>query len=78
MSTNDILRDFFQRNSKTNQLLTDDEPLLSSGLLDSLAIVTLLTFLDTEFGVTIDDTDFDPDNFESISAIGKLVDRMRG
>ncbi len=78
MSTNDILRDYFQKSSKTDTVLADDDPLLSSGLLDSLAIVKLLGFIDTEFGVTVEDADFDPDNFESISTIGTLIDRMRG
>ena len=47
--------------------------LLTSGLLDSLAIVKLLSYLEEEFHVEIDDADFDPENFETISTIAGLV-----
>lgn len=53
--------------------LGPDDPLLSSGLLDSLAIVKLLSYVEEEFDVEISDADFDPDNFESLSTIAKLV-----
>ena len=47
--------------------------LLEKGILDSLAIVKLLSFLEEEFDIEIDDADFDPDNFESIRSIANLA-----
>ncbi len=53
--------------------LGPDDGLLSSGLLDSLAIVKLLSYLEDEFDVEIDDADFDPENFETIKSIAALI-----
>jgi acyl carrier protein len=53
--------------------LAPDDGLLSSGLLDSLAIVKLLSYLEDEFDVEIDDADFDPENFETINSIAALI-----
>lgn len=53
--------------------LGPNDGLLSTGLLDSLAIVKLLSYLEDEFDVEIDDADFDPENFETIGSIAKLI-----
>lgn len=55
--------------------LGPNDALLTSGLLDSLAIVKLLSYLEDEFDVAIDDADFDPENFESIGAIAALISK---
>lgn len=57
--------------------LADDESLLAAGILDSLAVVKLVAYIEDEFDVEIPDSDFDPDNFESVSAIKDLVERIR-
>ena len=48
------------------------------GLLDSLSILKTVTFCEEQFGVTIPDEDVLPDHFESVRAIAKLVERVRG
>ncbi len=53
--------------------LGDSDSLLSSGVLDSLAIVRLLSFVEEEFDVEISDADFDPENFETLGTITKLI-----
>ena len=77
MTTNDKLREHFRRESRSDRTLTDDEPLLTTGFLDSFAIVKLLTYIEQEFDVEISDADFDPDNFETIDAIATLIERVR-
>ena len=77
MTTNDKLREHFRRESSNDQTLTDNEPLLTSGFLDSIAIVKLLTYIEQEFDVEISDADFDPDNFETIDTIVTLIERVR-
>ena len=57
--------------------LTDDYPLLEKGVLDSIGIFHLVTFLENEFGVEIADEELLPDHFHSISAIGKLIEDKR-
>jgi acyl carrier protein len=53
--------------------LSEDESLLKNGVLDSMRIVKLLAYLEKEFGVEISDDEFDPDNFESLNAIARLI-----
>jgi acyl carrier protein len=59
---NDIMRN---RNAK----LSDDEDLLSSGILDSLGILQLVAFIEKSFGIRIPDEDVVFDNFQSVNAI---------
>lgn len=76
MSETDLvekLHAYFKAEALSDEELTDESPLLESGILDSLAIVKLLTFLEESFGVEITDDEFDPDNFESVAAIAELV-----
>jgi acyl carrier protein len=55
-----------------------DDSLLAKGLLDSMAILKTVTFCEEQFGITIPDQEVLPDHFESIRAIAKLVERVRG
>ncbi len=58
--------------------LGPDDSLLAKGLLDSLAILKTVTFCEEQFGITIPDEDVLPDHFESVRAIAKLVERVKG
>lgn len=51
--------------------------LVESGWLDSFAIVDLVAFLEHEYGVTLGDREIVPANFETLAAIGQLVERAR-
>jgi len=54
-----------------------DESLLESGLIDSLAIFMLVSFLEKQFGVNIADEDIVPGNFETINQIVAFVTRKQ-
>ena len=49
--------------------LAVDEPLVSSGLLDSLNIMGLVALIETKFSVSIPDEVLRPSNFESCTAL---------
>ena len=53
--------------------LNANSVLLNSGLLDSIAILDLITFIEKEFGVTLTDQDLVPSNFETIASVVKMV-----
>lgn len=53
--------------------VTDNEPLLPSGLIDSMDVVQTVLFLEENFGVDFSVTPFNPDDFESIESIDRLV-----
>ena len=51
--------------------------LVDDGILDSLAIVTLVSELSMEFDVNIPYEEIMPDNFNSIDAVCALVERLK-
>jgi len=58
--------------------LKPDDSLIGKGLLDSMSILKTVTYCEEEFGITIPDQEVLPDHFESVRAIAKLVERVRG
>lgn len=52
----------------------DDDDLLEAGL-DSMGIMRLIMFIENEFGVTLPDTEIEPDNVQSFNALEKWIIR---
>jgi acyl carrier protein len=77
VDTKDIIRDFITSNLLKGTLesrLADEDELVQSGIIDSLGIMTMLSFLEQEFNIQISGEDLIPENFATVSAIAKLVD----
>lgn len=55
----------------------DDESLIDSARLDSLAVVKLVSFLESAFGVDFAKLEFDPKRFDSIDAMTAMVEESR-
>jgi acyl carrier protein len=53
--------------------LGNDEPLLNNGLIDSLGILEVVTFVEKEFGIIVSDEDLLPENFGSIRSLTNFV-----
>ena len=53
----------------------DDADLLALGFVNSLWVMELVMFIEQEFEITVDDADLDYDNFRSIDAIARFVER---
>jgi acyl carrier protein len=53
--------------------LTDDDSLTSTGVLDSLGIFRLVSFVEETFSVAIGDEEITNENFRSINAIQEFV-----
>jgi len=51
----------------------EKDSLIDTGLIDSVGILKLVTFIDTQFGVHISDDDLVPENFDRVDAIVKLI-----
>jgi acyl carrier protein len=58
--------------------LRDDTPLRSSGILDSLATLGVVSFVEKEFGIELEAHETGVDNFDRIEDIAALVARKRG
>lgn len=52
---------------------TDDVNFIAEGMLDSFDLVTLVSDLDSTFGISIDGVDIVPENFMSVEAIINLL-----
>ena len=50
-------------------------PLLQSGAIDSLGFLELMTFLSDEFGIVLEDEDFDASNLETAGKLADFVER---
>ena len=53
--------------------LSDDDPLLARGIIDSMGVMELIVFLEQEFGVTVGDADITEENLGSLAAIARYV-----
>jgi acyl carrier protein len=54
--------------------LKDDDSLIKLGLIDSMAVLELVAFLEESFKIEIEPDDLTRDNFESILAIHRLLE----
>jgi acyl carrier protein len=53
--------------------LTDADNLLETGVVDSLGILEVVTFLENEFKLGVSDEDLVPENFQNITSIAAFV-----
>lgn len=60
-------------NSVTGQTITDSTELIDSGLLDSLTMMDLLVFVESDFDVRLDFQDIRPDLFKNPTTISQLI-----
>jgi acyl carrier protein len=51
--------------------------LLDSGIIDSTGILELVSFLEREFGIQVQDEEIVPENFENVRSIAAFVERKR-
>ena len=57
--------------------LDDDEPLITSGIVDSLGVLKIMSFLDEAFGVDLSSSEIKLENFKDVRTICALVDQQR-
>ena len=58
--------------------LATDSSLIQEGLINSIGVMKLITFLSDHFGLELEDGDYDIDNFETLAAIHDLYRRRSG
>ena len=51
----------------------NEDPLLKNGLIDSLGILEVVTFLEREFNIIVTDEELLPENFESVQSLSSFV-----
>jgi acyl carrier protein len=77
MNTRDQVRKFIATNFylPNPDDLSDDASLLESGVIDSTGVLEVISFLEENFGFTVEEGDMLPDNLDSISLISAYVER---
>jgi acyl carrier protein len=58
--------------------LTDDTEMFTQGILDSLASLKLVSFLEKQFGITIAAHEVDTEYLDSLDSIAALVQSKQG
>jgi acyl carrier protein len=56
-----------------NRVIRPDQPLISSGLIDSFSLVDMALFVEDTFGVHIDDSELNADTFDTLEALAALI-----
>jgi acyl carrier protein len=56
-----------------NRKIAPDEPLISSGLIDSFSLMDLALFVEDTFGVRIEDTELNANTFDNLNQLASLV-----
>lgn len=59
------------------RVLKDCDPLLESGIIDSLGVLDVVGFLEETFMIKIEDEELIPDNFGSIQLLTSFVQRKQ-
>jgi acyl carrier protein len=72
----DFLQDAAQREGTA--LPGPDEDLFVKGVLDSFTLVDFVTVLEEQCGLKVPDSDVNPGNFKSVSAIERYVETHNG
>ena len=70
-----IQSEFLQNGSKP---IAANDNLIEDGVIDSLAILILISFIEEQYSVSINPEDVVLENFESIEAINSLIDAKQG
>ena len=55
----------------------NEKALIDDGYLDSFDVVSIISALDDEFGVQVRINELDPENFNSVDVIWKLVQELK-
>ena len=73
----DKIKTFLGQQFPATKNVGNEDPLLKNGLIDSLGILEVVTFLENEFGITIVDEELSPENFESVRSLSAFVQQKR-
>ena len=79
MTLQQQIRDFVTSNFYVAdpKALEDRTSLLDHGIIDSTGVLEVIMFIETTFGVTVEDSEMLPENLDSIERIAAFVARKQ-
>lgn len=54
---------------------SDDDSFLERGIVDSLGVIELVSFIEAQFGISVADHELTPENFDSVTKLSEYVAR---
>jgi acyl carrier protein len=58
--------------------LSDDTSFLKQGIIDSTGVMQLVSFIQDQYLLTVDDEELTPENLDSISRVSAFIERKMG
>lgn len=80
MSVEQTVRNYILENylfTDDQNALSNDDSFLEKGIIDSTGIMEVIFFLESEFGITVDDEDMVPENLDSVNNLTAFINRKR-
>ncbi len=77
MAYKEKLQAFLTKEANDRNIDLDDDSLVESGIIDSLGIMKLVQFIESEFSIVIADAELTPDNFDTVDDIVKLLESKK-
>lgn len=80
MDTLQLLRNYMSTETSAGEdILTSDESenLLAKGIMDSMALLNVVSFMEREFKIGIRDEDINKSNFRDLKSMAAFVERKR-
>ena len=71
----EILADALQLGDRSNELVADTALLGSLPEFDSMAVVTVITALEEQFGFFVEDDEISAETFETVGSLAAFVDQ---
>jgi len=60
-----------------DRVITPDEALISSGLIDSFSLMDVALFVEDTFGVRIEDTELNAETFDNLMQLAALIESRK-
>jgi acyl carrier protein len=75
MDIRSVIRSFLKNSAPKGVSFTDSDNLLVKGVIDSLRMLDMISFLEEKYHIKIDEEELMPENFESVDAITRFVEQ---
>lgn len=73
----EVVRDALRAHLRLARAISDDEPLLSSGLVDSLGVLEFVAAVEKATGIAIPATEMTLENLDTVHRIAALLRKLR-
>lgn len=58
-------------------VLHDDTSFLETGIIDSTGVLELISFVQKKYGISVNDEELLPENFDSIARLATYIEKKR-